>query len=82
MMKCTLPEFLLHTIWQIRFISLSHSYVNSVVDFPTCLPLNDHGKKWKDVAVQGKSGKYYVSYIHLSYGCTCERAFFCLFTYR
>lgn len=56
-MKCTLPEFLLYTIWQIRFISLSHSYVNSVVDFPTCLPSNDHGKKWKDVAVQGKKWK-------------------------
>lgn len=46
------------------------------MDFPTHLPLTNHGKKWKDEAVQGKSGKYYVSYIHLSYGRTRERAFF------
>lgn len=25
------------------------SYINSVVNFPTGFPLNDDGKRWKDV---------------------------------
>lgn len=48
--KHTLSEILLQKIWQIRFFSLPHSFINSVVDFPTRLPLNDRGKRWEDVA--------------------------------
>lgn len=47
---------------------LPHYYTNTVwCTFPTWLLLNDHGKRWNDVNVCGKSGKYYGSdgFLHL-----------------